>query len=145
MAVIRRICEEDARTVAELWNELAEGVLKPRGRRNIERYLALAENHADFACFVAEEDGELVGFTVAHRWTSPGMPGVKGEIAETYVRPSARGHEIGRGLVEHAVDWLRAHGAWAVVHDACIDAPGDFWESLGFERDVVRYSLYAKE
>lgn len=143
MAVVRRIREEEASLVAELWNELAQGGLTLKGKRNIQHQLAVAHHHPDYFCFVAEEEGTLIGFILVERRTGVGFSAGAGEIAEIYVRPAARGRGIGRALVGAARDQLGSMGVGVFWHHEDIDAPvAGFWRALGFERDVVRYSLY---
>jgi hypothetical protein len=47
--------------------------------------------------------------------------------------------------VREAVRWLRDHGAGPIFHTEDAAHPElEPWESLGFEADVVRFSLYVE-
>ena len=82
---------------------------------------ALAAN----TLFLAEEDGQAVGFVSA--WLEDHVA----RIGDLYVAEAGRRHGTGRALVEHVVENLRARGADHVHVEAAADALG-FYERLGF-------------
>jgi GNAT superfamily N-acetyltransferase len=86
---------------------------------------ALAAN----ALFLAEEDGEAVGF--ASSWLENHV----GRIGDLYVSPRARGTGAGRALVGAVVENLRARGATHLFVSANRDALA-FYERLGFREDA---------
>ena len=153
MAEVRRIRAEEAPAVRELYREmiqeLAERYPEDRiaiaepGLDNLEAHFRDAASHGDVFSLVAEEDGAVVGFADAQVTRSPTLPGRAGSIEDVWVRPGARATGLDRRLVEEAVARLRELGAWPIFHHAAAETPDrELWEGLGFERDVVRYSLY---
>lgn len=60
------------------------------------------------------------------------------------VAPAARGQGTSSALAQAAVAELRARGAGTIQNLICIEDQDAhaFWESQGFERDMVRLSLY---
>lgn len=57
---------------------------------------------------------------------------------------SLRGKGTSRALAEAAIAWLRERGAHTLRLQSCKDATDDhgFWQSLGFELDMVCLSNY---
>lgn len=79
-------------------------------------------------CFVALEDGRLVGVLLC------GHDGRRGHIYHTAVQPAYRRRGIGRALVERVLAALRAEGIHktALVVYADNELGNRFWESVGF-------------
>ena len=101
-------------------------------REGIAFYLARNPN----TCFIAEEDGVVIGAIMA------GHDGRRGYIYHTCVRADRQGEGIGRALVEAALSALKAEGihkAALVVFDR--NKTGNaFWEKMGFTaRDDLVY------
>ena len=94
-------------------------------REGIARYLARNPN----TCFVAEEDGKLLGVIMA------GHDGRRGFIYHTAVSPDARGRGVGTKLAHAALDALRSEGISkaALVAFTRNEAGNAFWEKMGFE------------
>lgn len=95
-------------------------------------------------CMVAEVDGEVYGFAncVVHENTWETQPVCY--LEDLFVRPSARGHGIGKALVEWLRNAMRAEG-WArlywVTHQDNTQARAvyeQFAQADGFVRYVVR-------
>jgi GNAT superfamily N-acetyltransferase len=136
--------------VAALWDEQNRtGVdgspLSDRGRRNIARMLDMTAWHERQLCLVATDDGQVVGFVCASISTGTGLlPGVIGEIDALYVTPAARGQGTSSALAQAGVAELRARGAGTIHNLICIEDRDAhvFWQSQGFERDMVCLSLY---
>ena len=98
----------------------------------IARYLT--RNPA--TCFVAEEDGTIVGVILS------GHDGRRGFIHHTAVSPAFRGRGIGRALAERALAALRQEGInkVALVAFTRNEDGNAFWEKLGFtERTDLTY------
>ena len=94
-------------------------------REGIARYLARNPG----TCFVAEEEGKILGVIMA------GHDGRRGFIYHAAVSPQQRGAGIGRLLAERALEALRAEGISkaALVAFTRNEAGNAFWEKLGFE------------
>ena len=94
-------------------------------------------------CFVAEEDGAPVGVILC------GHDGRRGYIYHTAVAKSARGHGIGRALVEAVKSALIDEGInkVALVAFASNEGGNNFWERLGFTArgDLVYRNLTLNE
>jgi GNAT superfamily N-acetyltransferase len=78
--------------------------------------------------FVAERDGEAVGFATA--W----IDGHVAYVGDLFVRPAERRHGTGKALVEVAVENMRARGATYLRLNANLDALA-FYERLGFREE----------
>ena len=141
MYEVRRLRANEAKPAAVLWNELVGGRLAPEQVEKIERHLEAAAVHREAAAFVAESDGRLLGIATARVSAHPTLPTVAGEIDELMIDERLP-DEAGEALAREAIEWLRANGAGPVFHYRAAELPSGFWERLGFERDVVRFSLY---
>lgn len=100
-------------------------------KEGIEKYLKRNPS----TCFVAEENDNIVGVILS------GHDGRRGYIHHTAVSSDFRKQGIGRKLVDHAIEALKAEGIIkvALVVFAKNDLGNGFWEKAGFE---VREDLY---
>lgn len=113
-----------------------------RGLDNLETHYRLGAVHQDVITLVAENGGEMVGFLVAEITHGRSLPCVCGEIGDLYLAETA-GPDVAEALAREAVKLLRERGAGVIVHTEDAARPErEPWESLGFEADVVRFSLY---
>ena len=95
------------RDVFVAWGQTHRGLLStrpPRTRANIR------QNHADdpAGCFVAVEDGVVVGYVFSHTWGQVGWLGTFG------VRLDCQGRGIGGALIDRSVAYLEAAGCTTV-------------------------------
>ena len=108
----------------------------------------LATVGADWNCFVAVEDGRIVGqveaklhppFDSARFQTMADLGDVRGEVNSLGVLTSHRRRGIGKTLMAAAEDWLRERGARVVILDTFLRSPESvpFYESLGYDRISV--------
>jgi hypothetical protein len=152
MIEIRRITVEEAPAARELYRAMiAEAAerhpedrigISERGLSNLETLFRLGAVHEDQIALVADDGGELVGFVLAEVTRGRGLPGVAGEVSELWTRADVDG-STREALVREAVRELRAHGAGPIFHTEDADHPErEPWASLGFEADVIRFSLY---
>ena len=123
---IRLMTMEDYEGVYELWMSCVGMGLNnlDDSKDGIEKFLL--RNPA--TCFVAEEDGGIVGVILA------GNDGRRGYIYHTAVNPAFRNQGIGAALVESAMEALQALGinkVALVVFSKNKDG-NDFWEKRGF-------------
>ena len=100
----------------------------------------------DFANFVAEHDGRLIGSAVGCRLEKSsahkglGMPENAGFLGFAAVFPDARGHGAGRALGEAVVEWSRTQQHSCVVTDwrATNLLSSRAWPALGFRPTFLR-------
>jgi hypothetical protein len=138
---VRLLCSEDASAAVRAWNDLADGTLDQETVRKIET--VLAESGAeDFAAFGVEAQGELCGLATARVTVHP-LGGRRGEI-EALMIDGRLPDEAGDTLALHAIHWLRQHGATTISHFRDPNAPAVFWKRLGFQPDMLRYTLSAE-
>lgn len=155
MVEIRRILDDgEGSLVADLWDRMCQeipdgGPLTKVGKRNIARMLGVSAWHRDAFCLVALEGTRIVGFVNGRTEAGDGLlPGLVGEIESLYVVPEARDQGVSRELGRAAIAWLREHGVeWTIRNLVCADnrEAVRFWESLGFEADMVCMSLYNED
>lgn len=102
-------------------------------------------NEADRRClFVAEIDGEVVGFAVGAVGSGPHSGGREGEIESVAVAERARRAGTGRRLCEAILAWCGAQGATEValeVRAGSADAIA-LYAGLGFVRVGTRPRYY---
>ncbi|MDZ4403241.1 GNAT family N-acetyltransferase [Prosthecobacter sp.] len=91
-------------------------------------------------CFVAERGGEILGYIT----TRIDHTNARGRIPNIAVVESARGLGLGRRLIQHALDYMRAQGMkLAQIETMASNAIGQhLYPSCGFE-EVARQVHYA--
>lgn len=149
MAVcVRPAADDDGPAALSLASRLEEGVSPWRDQSNVAHAVrawveasisALTDN--DRACFVAEENTQVIGFVSVKRcqhWSGA----IEAYIGELMVATTAEGRGVGRALVEEAVDWSQSQGCDRIaLETGSANAPAlAFYHSLGFEHDEVRLS-----
>lgn len=97
-----------------------------------ERILSAGPNTA--SVFVAESDGEVIGFAAGNMLREPRYD-LDAELSAVYLRPAFQRAGIGRRLVQEVARAQRAHGAtglivWVIARNKIGRA---FYESLGGE------------
>ena len=97
-----------------------------------ERILGAGPNTA--SVFVAESDGEVIGFAAGNMLREPRYD-LDAELSAVYLRPAFQRAGIGRRLVQEVARAQRAHGAtglivWVIARNKIGRA---FYESLGGE------------
>jgi GNAT superfamily N-acetyltransferase len=97
--------------------------------------LLLATGHA--GCFVAELDGQIVGYALAFQLVTLYANGIVVELQELMVAPAARGRGIGRGLVDAVLAWARAAGAVEVTVPT--RRAREYYLRLGFEETATYF------
>lgn len=124
--IIRRMNIDDYDAVYALWLSCPGMGLNDidDSRAGIGKYLKRNPN----TCFVAVEDGRVVGAILA------GHDGRRGYISHTAVAPNHQRRGIGAQLVEAALDGFKAEGIAkvALVAFARNESGNAFWERQGF-------------
>lgn len=133
--MIRAATPADVPTVLELIRELAAYEREPDAVEATETLIhdALFGAAPVASCHVAELDGEVVGFALWYVTFST-WKGVAGLwLEDLFVRPVARGHGFGKGLLQQLAAVCAERGyarfEWWVL-DWNVDAHG-FYRSLG--------------
>jgi GNAT superfamily N-acetyltransferase len=133
--VIREATPADVPTILELIRELAVYEREPDAVEATEPLVheALFGPSPVASCHIAELDGEVVGFALWYVTFSTwkGLAGLW--LEDLFVRPAARGHGIGKALLQTlagvCVERGYARFEWWVL-DWNVDAQG-FYRSLG--------------
>jgi len=133
MTEIRRAAVDDASVVAQLRHDFNREFDEPAPpvNRLAERVAELIESGDTIVILVGEgPDGLAVLRFRPAIWSS----GLECYLAELYVRPSSRGHGMGRSLMEAALAAARERGADTM--EIAVDEPDAaarrLYESLGF-------------
>lgn len=110
-----------------------------RGVESTRRMIAQPPPDEDWTAWVAETDGQVVGWASAYRNTQTSTPGV-GEISTLHVHPAHRLRGVGTALLDAALGHLRTIGATRVLtHSRAESLP--FAERHGFTPSrELRYS-----
>jgi ribosomal protein S18 acetylase RimI-like enzyme len=147
---IRRARLDDAAAIAAVhvrtWQSAYEHVfgverlagLDPAAREGLARRFATDTEQDGF---VAEEDGRIVGFVATG---PPEEEGEQRELYAIYVLPEAWGTAAGSGLMQAAVEAMRARGATDAVLWVLEDNPRArrFYEREGWIEDGSAESEY---
>ena len=159
MATVRRIRKADAGAVNELfWQEVCrrggtERLPDCTGRTQWQEELSRRgyeqmATHESELCFVAEQEGTIVGWIVCESISHDAWLVPEGRLHQPFVVAEEGRGAIARALVEHAVGVLRKRKV-DVIHaqvpadEKCRQQPEYFWTDLGWRRDLVTYSWYA--
>jgi GNAT superfamily N-acetyltransferase len=118
---VRRAQPEDQAPVGDLWVRLLDEQdeledrfgLADDARERWDNDFSLWLDDETYRVYVAERDGEIVGFATAHRWGPPPIYEESSEVYldELYVRPDDRRGGIGTQLVDAVSDWTDRIGA----------------------------------
>lgn len=130
---IRVMNISDYESVYQIWSGIQGMGMRSLddSQAGIERFLKRNPK----TCFVAEKESQIVGVILA------GQDGRRGYIYHAAVLPELRGQGIGKTLLEHAVEALKAEG----IHKAGLlvyannEIGNAFWESQGWERRTDIY------
>lgn len=143
---------DDAAEAARLWIMSAEEhtlydyvyTAAADAEKTMRRFLADLSTNSYSCLFVAERDGEMIGFLSGElREGSPAFkPKTWAAVEDVYVVPDHRSLGVGRALFEECLKWARKKGADGVSLQV---ATGNararkFYEELGF-REVSVYQV----
>lgn len=126
--VFREATVEDIPALSEVRLSVRENVLSDPLKVTPEMYAAyLSDSGKGWLC---EDDGEVVGFSVAGRGDA--------SIWALFVKPGHEGRGIGTRLLELAAGWLFDTGASSISLSTDAGTRADrLYESLGWERGEV--------
>ena len=142
---VRQAGEADAKALAPLYEQFyTEDGIKT-GPDDIRRNLSamLADDRA--AIWVAENAGEIVGFSSATLTLGVEF-GWASELEDLYILPEFRGKGLARTILQAAVNWAEENGATDVILVITPEAEADqglvgFYDKLGFRKSdrIVMY------
>jgi ribosomal protein S18 acetylase RimI-like enzyme len=139
---IRRASSDDLETLLDLraalftdMGELPTASAQSDLREANRRYFLAHLGADDFAAWLAEADGRVVGSSAVVLWERPpgaqNPSGKEGYILSVYIVPEWRGQGIGSRLTMAAADHARAAGA-ARIWLRTTEAGRPVYERLGF-------------
>ena len=129
---IRRLKKEDADKISRIYAAITMKDVDPDFKR-------VVEDHArrdDEACFVAENDGKVVGFMISYILTAGFGMAKSAWIATLGVDPNCMGQGIGASLAEEIFKHYKAQGIENVYTSVRWDSTDmlSFFKTLGFDR-----------
>ena len=130
---IRKMTIDDYEQVYDIWLKSGNGLNDTDDTKaGIEKFLRRNPE----TCFVAENDGNIIGTVLS------GHDGHRGRISHTAVIAPERKKGVGTALVNAALDALKSEGITKVTLLVFAhNEPGNkFWKNIGFnERSDVVY------
>ncbi len=129
---IRKLQKNDADEISRIYGAITMKPVDPDFKRVVEEHA----QRADQACFVAEQDGKVVGFMISYILTAGfGMP-KSAWIATLGVDTSCMGQGIGASLAEEILKYYKAQGVENVYTSVRWDSTDllSFFKTLGFDR-----------
>ena len=141
--MIRRATVEDLQSVTELWKKMMQYHLSfdPRfdlayhSDETYQKYLISILNNYDYAVFVADLDGELVGYTIGMILSNPPVFSLEryGFISEMAVTETQQRHGVGRMLWNHVQRWFHRRGITVIqLNVSPSNKRGyNFWKKVG--------------
>ena len=129
---IRRLETGDADKVSRIYAAITMKDIDPDFKR-------IVEDHArrdDGACFVAENEGIIVGFMISYILTAGFGMAKSAWIATLGVDPNCMGQGIGASLAEEIFKHYKAQGVENVYTSVRWDSTDmlSFFKTLGFDR-----------
>ena len=137
MPLIREVLPSDREVVASLLGELGY----PVEAADVARRLETLRGRDDFATFVAEEGGVVVGVGSVHVFPLLHADAPLGLITALVVTEGARGGGAGRLLVERLEAFARSRGCTRAAVTTGDQRAGAhaFYERLGYQHTGRRY------
>jgi ribosomal protein S18 acetylase RimI-like enzyme len=129
---IRKLLKDDAEEISRIYAAITMKPVDPDFRRVVEEH-AQREHEA---CFVAEQEGNVVGFMISYIVTAGfGMP-KSAWIATVGVDPNCMGQGIGENLAAEILNYYKTQGVENVYTSVRWDSTDllSFFKTLGFDR-----------
>jgi len=129
---IRHLQRNDADDITRIYADITMKPVDPDFKRVVEEHA----QREDQACFVAEQDGTVVGFMISYILTAGfGMP-KSAWIATLGVDPNCMGRSIGASLAKEIMKHYQAQGVENVYTSVRWDSTDllSFFKTLGFDR-----------
>jgi GNAT superfamily N-acetyltransferase len=141
---IRGWRRQDLGEVVELWFQLARHInpmdgfyqITPNARDKYRGYLDRLLEDRNYAVFVADGGGELIGFAMGRINRTPAvvLPETVGYIENIFIRDGKRGSGIGTALCERLLAWFRERQITHVelFYQMANSGAEAFWRRMGF-------------
>jgi ribosomal protein S18 acetylase RimI-like enzyme len=129
---IRHLKINDADDISRIYADITMKAVDPDFKRVVEEHA----KREDQACFVAQQNGAVVGFMISYILTAGfGMP-KSAWIATLGVDPNCMGQGIGASLAEEIMNYYQAQGVENVYTSVRWDSTDllSFFKTLGFDR-----------
>ena len=129
---IRKLHKEDAPEVSRIYAAITRKAVDSDFKRVVEEH-ALRD---DGACFVAEQEGKVVGFMISYILTAGFGITKSAWIATLGVNPNCMGMGIGACLAEEIFKYYKTQGIDKVYTSVRWDSTDllSFFKTLGFDR-----------
>ena len=129
---IRRLKVEDAEEITRIYAEITRQPVEPDFKKVVEEHA----QSGDEACFVAEHQGNVVGFMISYILTAGFGETKSAWIATLGVDPDFMGQGIGAGMAQKIFEIYKASGIETVYTSVRWDSTDmlSFFKTLGFDR-----------
>lgn len=135
---VRPAAEADAAAIAALMGELGYDSTPEQVRARLAR----VAGDDDYAAYVAEADGEVLGFLGLQRGWVYEHDRPYARLTALVAAERARRRGVGARLVEFADGWARERNAFVLMLTTNVrrEDAHRFYEALGFSRTGYRYA-----
>jgi GNAT superfamily N-acetyltransferase len=109
-----------------------------------ETWLRVLDPDVPMLCRLAERDRTIVGFTISTLHPSTWTSGLNCYLEDLFVDPDARGHGVGRALIDDLLSLARKKG-WSRLYrhtDAGNETARRLYDTYTQADDFVRYRLF---
>jgi N-acetylglutamate synthase-like GNAT family acetyltransferase len=129
---IRKLKIEDAEEITRIYAAITRKPVSADFKRVVVDHAC----REDGACFVAEMNGQVVGFMISTILTAGFGMATSAWIATLGVSPDHMGQGIGAGMAEEIFTYYRSHGIENVYTAVRWDSTDmlSFFKTLGFDR-----------
>jgi len=129
---IRRLKVEDAEEITRIYAEITRQPVEPDFKKVVEEHA----QSGDEACFVAEHQGNVVGFMISYILTAGFGETKSAWIATLGVDPNFMGRGIGASMAQKIFEIYKANGIETVYTTVRWDSTDmlSFFKTLGFDR-----------
>jgi len=143
MITIRKAAEADLAEILRLDQQL-DGSDSPLSNADAKRIFSLMAAYPDYAIYVAEDNGVIVGsyaLIIIEKLAHHGRPA--GIVEDVVVEESRRGEGIGELMMRTAMSHCRERGCYKMALSSNLkrEAAHAFYERLGFERHGYSFQI----
>ena len=150
MVILRKMKSEDVEAVLALrlkW--LAKEFGHTKITDAVQKWFYLYPNNPMAFAYVAETNGNCIGYILCALIAHPAMKGLLGEIDEIYVEDKYQRQGIGKRLVQQAHETFAEYTDDLTVFRARVAHDDEdtqaFWQAMSYEHDTVEYIDYRLE